>query len=366
MKYLNLASGASHFFSPAAATEATINALNQHKTFYGETEGLPALVQAIQNRYREDFEIEVPIKKLLVTAGTKQSLFNLFSILLQPGDEVILPKPSWFGFPEMFRLLQVKLVFLETTPEDNYAINPNALENLLTKRTRLFIFSNPANPTGRIYPATEISEWLKLLRNYPDIKVLSDEIYDLVVYDGLQMPTLLQFEDPHQQHLVVNGFSKNFGMSGWRIGYLIGPEAIIEKAIQYQHATISGVNPFIQEGAAAALKTRQEVLPARLKALEQNRETLINWLLGYNEIKWFRPQGAYYIFADFRELFKNERIRTLGLNSSADLCHYLQHELQVELVPGERFDCPGFARITFAVSPPDLAEALGRLDKLFR
>ena len=361
MKYLNLASGASHFNSPPAATEASIKALKQNETFYGETEGRQALRETVARLYREEKGAKISAENVLITSGTKQAVFNLFSVLLQPGDEVLLLKPSWFGFGEMFRLTGTKPVYLETLPEKSYALTPELLESSITGKTRLFNFSNPGNPSGKIYSKADISGWLQVLQKYPEIKILSDEIYDHIVYENREIPSLLQFEDPQNKHLVVNGFSKNYGMSGWRIGYMVAPIEIIQKAAHYQHATISGVNPFIQAGAVAALETRKEFLPERLKELTQNRDTICNWLSTRKEISYFCPEGAYYVFADLNKLLQLEKLQRQGLPSTAKLCEYLQQELKLEFVPGERFGLPGFVRITFAVTPADLQEALQRL-----
>ena len=160
MKYLNLASGAAHFLSPKASVEQTIAALQNNETFYREVAGLPVLREAIAGRYLQDYEARIPVENIMVTTGTKHAIFTLFSVLLQPGDEVIMPLPSWFGFTEIFKVLQIKAVFLETSPEENYTIDPEKLQSLITDKTKLFIYSNPGNPTGKVYTKTEIESWL--------------------------------------------------------------------------------------------------------------------------------------------------------------------------------------------------------------
>ena len=362
MKYLNLASGAAHFKSPEAALQKTVQALENNETFYGETEGLPALRSGIVQRYAEDFEVQVPVENILVTSGTKQALFNLFSVLLQPGDEVILPHPSWFGFDELFELLQLKPIWLETSVSENFTIDPDKLASLITPKTRLFIYSNPGNPTGRVYTKTDISQWLKVLENYPEIKILSDEIYDLILFDKKEITSLLQFPDPHKKHLIINGFSKNFGMSGWRVGYMVAPAEIIQKSAHFQHATISGVNPFIQEGALAAFQTRTNFLPERIKELQKNRDLLCNWLRKHR-LSFYQPDGAYYVFPDLSPLLQSAKAKSENLTAQS-LFNYLKENLKVELVSGERFSCRGFARITFAVPEEDLKETLLRLETL--
>lgn len=364
MRSLNLASGAAHFKSPEAAVRQTVAALNRNETFYGEIAGLPALQEAIAARYAADFGITLAAGNILITAGTKQALFNLFSVLLQPGDEVILPEPSWFGFSGLFELLQVKTVAIPTNPAANYALEPTQIRNLITDKTKLFLYSNPGNPTGRVYSEEEIGSWLEVLQQYPQIKILSDEIYDLLVYEPVKIKSLLQFPDPHQQCLVVNGFSKNFGMSGWRIGYLLGPAAVIARCLDFQQTTISGVNPFIQEGAVAALQTRQAYLPGRLAELLKNRGILSRWLEQKPGITFFQPEGTYYIFAGLQELLKTPAFRRAGLDTTEKLCAYLLEKYRLEFVPGEKFGCPGFMRITFAVLETDLTEALERMDAL--
>lgn len=366
MKYLNLASGAAHFKSPNAALKKTIAALENNETFYGEIAGLPALREAVSKRYREDYHALVLAENVLITAGTKQALFNIFSVLLKPGDEVIIPEPAWFGFTEILNLLQVKAVFLETKQSKNYDIAPGAIEALITDKTRLFIFSNPGNPTGRIYNKSEVENWLDILKKYPQIKILSDEIYDLIVFDNAEIPSLTRFPGPEKKHIIVNGFSKNFGMSGWRIGYLIAPENILKECVHFQQTTISGVNPFIQEGAVATLETRKDFLPPRIAELTRNREILASWLENNPEIKFFLPQAAYYIFADLRGLFEKQSFQEKSIQSSQEFCDHVKENFALEFQPGEKFNAPGFIRITFAVPESDLKEALSRLDVLLK
>ncbi|MFC5270338.1 pyridoxal phosphate-dependent aminotransferase [Adhaeribacter terreus] len=361
MKNLDLSSGAAHFLSPRAAVENTIAALQKNETFYGEIAGLPALREAVAKRYETDYQAIISPEHVLITAGTKHALFTLFSVVLQPGDEVILPAPTWFGFTELFKLLHVKVILLETVPEENYAITPEKLEGLITEKTKLFIYSNPGNPTGRIYTKPEIESWLNMLETYPQVKILSDEIYDLIVYDQHKITSLKQFPDPQQKHMLVNGFSKNFGMSGWRIGYIIAPEEILKKCVHFQQTTISGVNPFIQEGGVATLESLPEFLPERIEALQKNRKLLCNWLDKQPEISYTKPDAAYYIFADLNKLLQTEKLRQKGLTTSAKFCQFMQDELKILMQPGEKFNAPGFVRITFAVPENDLLETLQRL-----
>lgn len=363
MEYLNLASGASHFASPEVALSRTLEALKHHETRYGETEGLPALREALVQRYAEDFSVSVPKENILITSGTKQALFNLLSVLLQPGDEVILPQPSWFAFPEMFELLHLNPVYLETYAEENYDLKPEKLEALITGKTRLFIISNPNNPTGRVYSEAEISVLLKILEKYPQVKILSDEIYDQVVFDEVKTPCILQFPEVKEKAMLVNGFSKNFAMSGWRVGYLIAPPDIFKKCLHFQHTTISGVNPFIQEGCVATLENRKEFMQKSMAELTENRQIIMDWLNKQEKVSAYPPEGGYYVFADFRMLLQSENCRRKNLKTSTEFFQHLKEYYMLEFQPGDRFERPGFARITFAVPKEKLLEALSRLDK---
>jgi aspartate aminotransferase len=364
MEYLNLASGVSHFASPEVAVSQTIAAFNHHKKPYSETEGLPALREALVNRYAEDYGVNVSKENILITSGAKQAVFNLLSVLLQSGDEVILPQPSWFAFPEMFDLLHLKPVYLETYAEDNYDLKPEKLEALITDRTRLFILTNPNNPSGRVYAEAEILALLKVLEKYPQVKILSDEIYDLLLYDNVKLPSILQFPEVREKAILVNGFTKNFAMSDWRIGYIIAPPDIYQKCLNFQQTIISGVNPFIQEGCVATLENRRDFLQKSLAELTVHRQILIDWLNKQDLVSGYIPQGGYYVFADFRKLLQSENCQQKNIKTSAEFFQHLKEKYKLEFQPGDRFERPGFARITFAVPKEKLKEALSRLDKL--
>jgi aspartate aminotransferase len=181
------------------------------------------------------------------------------------------------------------------------------------------------------------------------------------VYEQQKITSLLQFPDPQQKHIVVNGFSKNFGMSGWRIGYLIAPSEIMDQCLHFQQATISGVNPFIQEGAVATLQTLPEFLPQRLETLHKNRELICHWLEKQPGMTCFKPQAAYYMFADLNQVLQTKKLQQKGITTSEKFCAYLERELKILMQPGEKFNAPGFVRITFAVPENDLLEALQRI-----
>lgn len=353
MESISLASGATYFPSPDSAGQAAITAIRNNKTYYGLAQGTVALREALANRYLEQNQTTLSPEQILITPGTKMALFNILSQLIKPGDEVILPVPNWFGLQLILEQLLAVPVYLPTFPENNYDLDLENLETLITPRTRLFLFCNPCNPTGRVYTTEEVQAVLDVLNPYPEIYILSDEIYDFVTY-GKRVPSLCEFEDPAQRHIVVNGFSKSFAMSGWRIGYLIMPLPLVKSCVQFQDTIYSGVSEFVQEAALQTVLNLNTILPPMLEVLAQNKAILKDFLTEL-QVPFFEPEAAYYIFPDLSEYLKGD------IHTGLRLCEYLCDEFKVEIRPGEYFGAPGFARISFALEPIQLATALERL-----
>ena len=358
MELISFASGATYFNTPAVGKEAAMQAIQQNQTFYGATAGTPELREVIAERYRQYNGITITPDHILVTPGTKQALYNIIHILLQPGDEVIIPAPNWFGLHEVLEQVGAKLIVLPTDVKENYAISPELLQSYITPRTRLFLYCNPNNPTGRIYSKTEINSWLEVLKQHPDIYVLADEIYDLVVYAD-EVPSLLEFPDNNQKHLVVNGFSKAFAMSGWRIGYLVTPPKLFAPCLQFQQATFSGVSEFVQAAAREVLKNAAVILPDFQNTLRQNKSQMSQFFTRLN-IPFFSPQAAYYFFPDLSAFLQTE------MRTTDKLASYLKEKYALEIMPGDCFGAPGYARFSFALTPEKLNAGLTRLEEAFQ
>ncbi|QMU28497.1 pyridoxal phosphate-dependent aminotransferase [Adhaeribacter radiodurans] len=360
MELINMASGAAYFQTAEIVQQAAINAIKQGFTSYGPTEGLLVLREAIAQRYQEVNKVKISPDKILITTGVKQALFNLFRTVLKPGDEVIAPEANWFGFHELIGEVQAKLVILPTSPDDEYTIHPEVLAQAITSKTRLFILCNPGNPTSRIYSEADIENLLSVLNQHPQVIILSDEIYDFVAFTS-RVPSLLEFNDEIDRFAVVNGFSKSFAMSGWRIGYLIVPERYYQTCYKFQENTISGVSPFIQIAAAVALQNYQSILEPMHIILVQNRNYICSKLQEIGNISFNEPQATYYVFADLSFYLQKKTTEGKYLESSIALCQYLKAEYALELLAGDYFGAPGFARISFALEPKQLKEALERL-----
>ena len=353
METISLASGATYFHTPEPASQAAIAAIQNHKTFYGEVAGTSALREAIAGRYRHHNQAQVDPENILITPGTKQALYNVLRAILRPGDEVLVPAPNWFGLHQVLETLDARLVLVPTVLSDNFALRPEKLRELMSARSRLFLFSNPCNPTGRRYSLEELQNLMEVTATYPELYVLSDEVYDLLAY-GERVPSLLELPDPQGRHIVVNGFSKSFGMTGWRIGYVVTPAALRQPCRQFQQATYSGVSEFVQEAALVLMRDYGHLLPPMLKILREHKAIMTQFLAARG-ILFFSPDAAYYVFPDLSRYLR-EDIPTI-----TQLAAWLQTHYALEILPGDLFGAPGFARLSFGIEKSRLHEALHRL-----
>ncbi|MFT2011274.1 pyridoxal phosphate-dependent aminotransferase [Pontibacter sp. 13R65] len=360
MTDINLASGASYFRSPAPAIRTAIQALEAGATGHGTAEGIPELRAALVERYRQE-AIDITPEQVLITPGSKQALFYLFTVLLQQdSNEVVVPTPAWFGFQELMGYCKGKMIQLPTTAASDFSLPTSALRQVLNENTRILLLTNPGNPTGRVYSKQELEELLEVTKEYPNLYVISDEIYDFVTYDG-PFTSVLACEGDKERVVVVNGFSKSFAMSDWRLGYLVGPQELVKRCTAFQAATIAGVSKFLQKGAIAAIQERDQVLPSMLEVLQENRTLMASGLKEIPHLPFFVPQGAYYFFPDFSHYLPCSTPTSHILNSSIELCAYLTEIYKLQLSPGDFFGLPGHARMSFAVEREVLAEALSRL-----
>ncbi len=362
MTLISLASGASYFRSPAPAIDAAIAALHEGKTAYGPTEGTPELRQAIADHYNKN-GLHVRQEQVLVTPGSKQALFNLFTVLLCQGDEVVVPTPGWFGFQDLMKYSKGMLVLLETNQAEGYALTPEALRKTLSDRSRILLLTNPGNPTGRTYTKAELEALLEVTNEFPNLYLISDEIYDRVTYDGPFTPLLSCQGAKEDRIFLINGFSKSFAMSGWRLGYMVGPEEIIKKCTDFQGITYAGVSVFLQDAAQATLEQETQVMPEMLKALAQNRNIMQQGLDAIPHVSYYLPNGAYYFFPDLSHYLHLHTPSGEPLPTTEALCRYLREGHGVELVPGDSFGAPGYVRMSFAIEQEKLQEAMQRLKR---
>ena len=363
METISLASGASYFVTPEPVKQAAINAIHQNHTFYGPVEGLASLRQAIAEGYSEQTNQKFTADQVLITPGTKLALHTIFSVLLQDGDEVLVPAPGWFGFNELLKYSKGNLAMLHTSPADDFVLKPEALRKAINPKTRILLLSNPNNPTGTVYSHEQLQEFVQVLLDYPKVYLVADEIYDQVLFDQ-KFTSMVSFPEIRNRLLVVNGFSKSFAMSGWRVGFMLSSPELIAKCLDFQHATVSGVNPINQEAALAAWQNRNSLYEPYLAKLNENRAQIMAFFKGLN-IHFPEPQGAYYLFPDLTDYVKKCCPENQKL-SSVKFAEKLKAEAGVEVVPGDSFGVPGFARLSFAVEPDTLTEALSRIEKFLK
>lgn len=360
MEVISLAVGSTYFRSPEAATSAAVEALHDGKTYYGPAQGTPELRKTISQKYKAAGVAATP-EQVLITPGTKQALYNLFTILLRQGDEVVVPTPAWFGFHELMKYSNGSLVPLPTKLEEDYRLTPEMLRATLTERTRILLLTNPGNPTGRVYSQAELEALLEVTNAFPNLYVLSDEIYDLVTY-GSPVVSLLSCKGAKAARtIVVNGFSKSFAMSGWRLGFILGPEELITKCTDFQSATMAGVSEFVQDAAQAALESQEQALPQMQEVLTHNRTIMQKGLDAIPEVRYYLPDGAYYFFPDLSHYLNRTSITGEIIQTSTDLCRYLRACYNLELASGDNFGAPGHVRMSFAVETPHLQDAMQRL-----
>ncbi|RIJ41778.1 aminotransferase class I/II-fold pyridoxal phosphate-dependent enzyme [Pontibacter oryzae] len=360
MEVISLAAGTSYFKSPETAIDAAVQALEAGHTLYGPTEGTLALRETICRKYNLD-GIDLSASQVVVTPGTKQALFNLLTVLIQPNDEVVVPTPAWFGFHELMRYSPGKLVPLPTHLQDGYKLSPEMLEATLTERTRILLLTNPGNPSGRLYSKTELEALLAVTNKYPNLYIISDEIYDLITYSRA-FTTILSCEGAKASRtIIVNGFSKTFAMSGWRLGFIIGPNDLVKKSIDFQGATFSGVSVFLQEAAKAAIELGSAHLALQKDVLTRNREIMRQGLEAIPNVRFYLPDGAYYFFPDLSDYLGHTSISGEQIRTTDDLCRYFRSCYNLELASGDLFGAPGHVRMSFAVEPHRLQDAMQRL-----
>lgn len=362
---VSLASGYGNFAVPTVALEAATAALanaQQHGTplEVGAVAGLPALREALARRYQQRGATTVAAEQVVVTAGAKTGLFALFSEMLEPGDDVLLPTPNWFGFYDMVRRAGGVLRTLPLAAADNYALRPEALRAALTPATRLLIISNPNNPTGRVYSRQEWAALLAVTADFPQLWVLSDEIYEGISFGPAPVPTLLALPNPHQRHIVVSGFSKSLALAGWGVGCLVAPPALAQAVVARVFSTGAAVPVPAQLAALAATQHAEAISAALCAQLLPTRQLLLAGLAALPEAPVVTaPEGTYYIFADFTRFLD---AALPAAEASAQLVQRLAVG-GVEVVDGASCDAPGFVRISYAVDEALLRQALARMEE---
>ena len=348
----SLSAGEPDFDTPAFIRQAAEQALEQGVTRYGPAAGDPALRQAIAEKLARCNGMAISSDQVLVTNGGKQALYNLFQVLLDPGDEVLLPAPYWLTYPELARLAGAEVRLLTSNASDGFQLDLEALEALITPQSRLLVLNTPSNPTGLVLQREELEAVAALLRRHPQLAVVCDEIYEHLLADGQTHHSLAALApDLADRLFVVNGFAKGWAMTGWRLGYLAGPAEVVKAAIALQSQSTSNVCSFAQRGALAALQAPLDCVQEMARSFSQRRSHLTAGLQQLSDVVVVPPQGAFYAFPD---------ISAYGLDSMT-FCQQLLDQKGLAVVPGVAFGDDRCIRLSCAVSTATIDDGLSRL-----
>lgn len=363
---LSLILGEPDFPVPLALREAAIAAIQEGHAPYPPVAGLMPLREAIAAYYQRRYGLSFHPSQVVVSNGSKQAIFNALLSLLEPGEEVILPAPYWVSYLPIVQLAGGYPRVVQTTAHQGYKLTPEQLDSVLSRHTRLVILCSPSNPTGTAYTLSELQSLAEVLESYPRVWVLSDEIYELIRYEGVhvspaQIPTLFD------RTVIVNGFSKAFAMPGWRLGYLIAPPSVAQAAIKVQGQVTAGANLIAQKAALAGLQSNlTEILSPMLQAFRERRDYIYAFLQAHlPETQPYLPEGAFYFFLDVSEFIGRRTLRGSFIPNVEELVEYLL-EWDVAVVSGMGFGSDKHIRLSYAVSLADIQAGLPRLIQALR
>lgn len=357
---VNFGVGEPDFDTPEHIKEAAIKAIKDGFTKYTPVDGIVELKEAIIDKLEVENGLKYSKENIIVSCGAKHSLYNIAQALFEPGDEVIIPAPYWVSYPDQVLLNDAQPVIVETYEEDNFMLRPEVLESKITSKTKALILNSPSNPTGFIYDRKTLERIAEIVLKY-NIYVISDEVYEKFIYDGEKHISIASLgEEIKNKTIVVNGLSKSYAMTGWRIGYAAGPVEIIKTMTKIQSQSTSNPTSIAQKAAVAALRGPQECVDNMRKEFENRRNYLIDELNKINGISCKLPKGAFYAFPNIKNIL-NKKTLNFQINSSMDLSLYLLEKSLVALVPGSAFGAEGYVRISYATSMENLKKGIERI-----
>jgi aspartate aminotransferase len=359
---IGLGAGEPDFDTPDHIKAAAIEAINSGFTKYTAVAGTAELRQAVCEKFKRNNNLDYSPEQVLVSSGGKQSFYNLCQALLNQGDEVIIPAPYWVSYPDMVILADATPVIIETGIEQGFKITPQQLSASITDNTRLLVLNSPSNPTGVTYSRAELKALGEILENYPQIIIACDDMYEHIVWSNEPFCTMAEVcPQLYPQTVTMNGVSKAYSMTGWRIGYAAGPQDLITAMTKIQSQSTSNPCSISQAATLEALNGDQSCIQTMLKAFKERHDYVLDTLNNIPGIKALPSQGAFYSFPNMQQIIDQMD----GIENDLDLADYILNEAEVALVPGSAFGAPGYMRLSFATSMENLQEALGRLQKLF-
>lgn len=359
---IGLGAGEPDFDTPEHIKEACIKALSLGKTKYTAVEGTLALRKAIVEKFKRENDLDYKIDQIIVSAGAKHVIFNTFLATLNAGEEVIIPAPYWVSYPDMVELAEGVPVIVRCRPENDLKLTPEELGEAITPKTKWLILNSPNNPSGMVYSKKELEALADVVRKAPHLHVISDGIYEHLIYDGIKFSTFTQVApDLKDRTLTVNGVSKSYAMTGWRIGFGAGPQPLIEAMTILQSQSTSNPTSIAQEAAIAALNGSQDFLKDWRKTYAERRDKALEIINNIPGVSCLKPHGAFYLYPSCAPLMGKQTPLETIIASDTDLAAYLLESAGVAVVPGDAFGlCPYF-RITYATDTDTLLEACHRI-----
>jgi aspartate aminotransferase len=354
---IGLGAGEPDFDTPDNVKRAAIKAIKDGDTKYTAVDGTPALKKAIINKFKRENNLTYTADQITVGTGGKQVLYNAFMATLNKGDEVIIPAPFWVSYPDMVLLAGGKPKIVKCSEADGFKLTPKSLKKAITKNTKWLILNSPSNPTGAGYTKKEINDLAKVLIKYKNVHILSDDIYEHISYDNFKFYTIAQVSKLKDRTLTMNGVSKSYAMTGWRIGYAAGPKDIIKAIGKIQSQSTSNPSSISQAAAVEALNGNQSFIKKRSKAFKERRNFVVKSLNAINGISCLTPNGAFYVFPSCKGLLNKKT----GLKTDTDFVQKLLEKSNVAVVQGSAFGLDGYFRISYATSMQNLKKAMERI-----
>ncbi|MFH1938596.1 MAG: pyridoxal phosphate-dependent aminotransferase [bacterium] len=366
-KVISFAAGEPDFDTPKNIREEAISAINQGFTRYTASSGIIELKEAVVEKLKKDNKVEYKPSEIIISNGAKQCLFNAILTLCNPGDEVLLPIPCWVSYTEQIKFAQAVPIFINTRQEEAFKLSAAQVEEKITSRTKLLILNSPNNPTGAVYEQEEIKRIAQLLLKY-NIYCICDEIYEKLVYDNAKHLSIASLSDEIKEKIItINGVSKSYAMTGWRIGYAAGPEDIIKGMSKIQGHSTSNPNSIAQKASVEALNGKQNAIEEMRKAFDERRKYMVKRLNEIEGISCLNPAGAFYAFPNVSKILdRGIEYNGKKISNSFGLSNFILKEAEVALIPGSAFEAEGYLRLSYAASLEDIKEGLNRIEKILR
>jgi len=358
---IGLGAGEPDFDTPDNIKEAAIDAIRRGETKYTAVDGTPKLKKAIQGKFSRENNLSYELSQISVGTGGKQIIYNAFMATLNPGDEVIIPAPYWVSYPDMVLLAGGKPKIVQCSEKNEFKIKPKELKKAISKKTKWLIINSPSNPTGSCYTEEELEELSEILIKNKRIYILSDDIYEHITYDDFKFFTIAQIDALKDRTLTMNGVSKSYSMTGWRIGYGAGPKEIIKAMAKIQSQSTTNPSSISQVAAVEALNGTQEFIKTRTESFKERRDFVVKSLNKIKGLTCFKPNGAFYVFPNCKSCLNKKDIKKNKIKTDKDFVESLLENAGVAVVQGSAFGLPGFFRISYATSMENLQKALAKI-----